>query len=339
MITSTLTVCSYGEINLNCGCPSQRVAKRCFGAQLMLNPELVQQIVLAMQRRVQCGITIKCRIGIDDLDSYEDLRTFINTSCLQTGVRKVVLHARKAVSGLNTKQNRAVPPLHHSIAHQLAKDYPDIQFVLNGGVQALDEAAQHLQPDWLYRYDPSNPFNDVHWSVLGKRALENADSDQFIALPAVHGVMLGRSAYNNPLLLANADSQFYGLRDPCLSRRMILERYMDYCDFVQSDAGPEKVIPASSHAHGHGHAEDKVSKVTCAILLNAMRNVINQVKHVNKFRQELNDVYVSEVRRLGGKDVANPSARLVIDQAMQVLDQDELDAPLGNMDFYPDAVE
>eukprot|EP00981_Chlorochromonas_danica_P015302 scaffold11566_cov156-Ochromonas_danica.AAC.2 len=337
---------SYAEFNLNCGCPSQRVAKKCFGAQLMLQPTLVQEIVKTIQRRVSTPITIKCRVGIDEQDSYADLCHFIEETCLRTGVKKVILHARKAITGLNTKQNRAVPPLHPTLAHQLVKDYPDLTFVLNGGIQDVVDGSNHIEPKtWTFPFNPLDPYHSTYWTVLGKRVLDTSTpssssivsapnvEDEILAsglqLPGVHGVMLGRAVYNNPLVLAQADSRVYGKRDPCLTRRQILERYMDYCDYMQSEQGPARLVS------GHDKKEPRVSKITCSILLNAMRNVINHVKHVNKYRQQLNDIYIEEVNRLGGKDVANPSARLVIEGAMEALDEEELDAPLGDVEFYP----
>lgn len=311
----------------------------------MFQPDLVQEIVKTIQRRVSTPVTIKCRIGVDDLDSYDSLKHFVTQTCVLTGVKKVVLHARKAISGLNTKQNRAVPPLCYNVVHQLAKDFPDIAVVLNGGVQTLEDTEKLLNDAFLYDYDPSNSYNDIHWNVLGKRDFGTSQCDDSldgslassplrVELPPVHGVMLGRAVYNNPLLLCTADSRFYRQRDPCLSRRQILERYMDYCDQMQGDStAPTRVVSSSAKK------EAKEVKITCSILLNAMRNVINQVKNVNKYRQVLNDVYVEEVRRLGGKDVhANPSARTVIEEAMRVLDPDQLDAPLGDVDFHPHAL-
>eukprot|EP01035_Chromulina_nebulosa_P002734 gene2734-3723_t len=195
----------YGEINLNCGCPSQRVAKKCFGAKLMLQPDLVRQIVSSMSRRVSIPVTVKCRIGADDMDSYEELTRFISEAH-QGGANKFIIHSRKCLlSGLTTKQNREVPPLRYEVVHRLVRDFPELKFVLNGGINTLADAQLHMDPAG-YRFEEES-------------------------LPAVHGVMIGRAAYSNPLLLCNVDSVFYGEKDPCLSRRQILQRYIEYCEW------------------------------------------------------------------------------------------------------------
>lgn len=123
---------NYSEINLNCGCPSPRVKKYCFGASLMLQPDLVREITYSMQRKSNLPVTVKCRIGVDNVESYEELSSFIQTVSLG-GVNKFVIHARKCLlNGLTTKQNREVPPLKYEVVHKLVEDFPDLKFVLNG---------------------------------------------------------------------------------------------------------------------------------------------------------------------------------------------------------------
>jgi tRNA-dihydrouridine synthase A len=264
----------YGEINLNCGCPSQRVAKRCFGAKLMLEPEHVREIVHTMQRRSLKPITVKCRIGADDKDSYEDLLHFIRCAN-EGGVKKFIIHSRKCLlSGLTTKQNRDIPPLKYEVVHRLVRDFPDLTFILNGGIQSFHQAKSHLDMEgqslWGNDHEP---------------------------LPPVHGVMIGRMAYHNPVAFATADSTFFGVRDPGLTRRQILERYIDYCEWCQVE-GPSRILK--------GHKQ----MVTTSVLVNSMRNVICGIKHVQKFRAALNDIYVAKTRGVNG--CANPSPREVV---------------------------
>lgn len=261
----------YGEINLNCGCPSERVARHCFGARLMLDPDLVRRIVYSMQRRVSIPVTVKCRIGVDAKDSYEDLTQFIALAH-QGGANKFIIHARKCINGLSTKQNRDIPPLKYDVPRRLVRDFPELQFVVNGGVQSLEEASQH--------------FTD----------LVSLDNE---VLPAMHGVMIGRLAYNNPVSLCRADSMFYGERDPCLSRRQIIERYLEYCDWIQSEDGPHRFTKSG-----------KKQITSSMLLINAMRNVINGIPCVQKFRTALNDHYVEQLHL--NPNEANPNPRIVV---------------------------
>lgn len=152
----------------------------------MLQPDLVREIVYSMQRRVSIPVTVKCRIGADELDSYDDLLNFIR--CANSGgVKKFVIHSRKCLlSGLTTKQNREIPPLKYEVVHRLINEFPDLQFVLNGGIQSFEEAKVHINKSgYLHHLDDNN--NEM--------------------LPPVHGVMIGRTAYNNPLTFCTADSE------------------------------------------------------------------------------------------------------------------------------------
>lgn len=226
----------YSEINLNCGCPSQRVSKRCFGAKLMEEPDLVREIISSMQRRVDIPVTIKCRIGTDCKDSYDDLCSFIRIAN-SGGCQKFVIHARKCfLNGLTTKQNRDIPPLRYDVAHKLVEDFPDLAFVMNGGIVTFDQALAHLNPSGYYAAI-SAPISDtpIDSAVaqsqafsLGREALESSifscEKEDNGFLPPMHGVMVGRAAYSNPLMFASADSTFFGVRDPYLSRRQLLGR-------------------------------------------------------------------------------------------------------------------
>jgi tRNA-dihydrouridine synthase A len=180
----------YREINLNVGCPSDRVQEGRFGACLMAEPRLVADCVAAMRRAVAIPVTVKCRIGIDDQDDDEDLETFVSTVA-QTGCRTFILHARKAwLEGLSPKENREVPPLNYERVYRLKKHHPELTIVINGGIASLSEALDHL----------------AH----------------------VDGVMLGRAAYHTPWLLSEADHEILGDPPSSLARRDVVERMMDY---------------------------------------------------------------------------------------------------------------
>ncbi len=162
----------YDEINLNIGCPSDRVQAGRFGACLMAEPQLVADCVAAMRNAVSLPVTVKCRIGIDDQDSEADFARFIEIVAA-AGCHTFIVHARKAwLNGLSPKQNRDVPPLDYGRIYRLKAARPDLAIVVNGGIAALDEAEAHL----------------AH----------------------VDGVMLGRAAYQNPALLLAVDERFFG---------------------------------------------------------------------------------------------------------------------------------
>lgn len=302
---------SFNEINLNCGCPSQRVAKKCFGAKLMLDPDLVRQIVHQMQRRTSLPVTVKCRLGVDDADSYPELTQFIR-SAHEGGTSKFIIHARKCLlNGLSTKQNRDIPPLHYDVVHRLVRDFPGFMFVLNGGIQTFEQGVQHFNS---YEYADMVVGQPIVSTFSGDDAatLQSVRIETIEQLPGVHGVMIGRAAYNNPLMFATADSTFHGVSDPCLSRRQILERYMTYCDWAQSDAGPKRTV------------KGKDQSVSTMSLLNSMRNIIHGIKNVAQFRQILNDEYMRLV-----KQNTHPSTREIIEKAMEAVLEEDLDAPLG----------
>jgi tRNA-dihydrouridine synthase A len=180
----------YDEINLNVGCPSDRVQEGRFGACLMGEPALVADCVAAMRNRVRLPVTVKCRIGIDDQDSEADLERFV-TAVAGAGCRTFIVHARKAwLKGLSPKENREVPPLDYGRVYRLKAAHPEIEIVINGGIASLDEAEAHLQK--------------------------------------VDGVALGRAAYQNPYLLAEADRKLFGDTGTPPTRRAVLERLIPY---------------------------------------------------------------------------------------------------------------
>ena len=182
----------YDEINLNVGCPSDRVQEGRFGACLMAEPELVADCVAAMRRRVAMPVTVKCRIGIDDQDSEATLQRFVDVVA-DAGCGTFVVHARKAwLQGLSPKENREIPPLDYDRVFRLKADRPQLEVVLNGGIQSVEEAAAHLDK--------------------------------------VDGVALGRAAYQNPYLLAEVDGAVFGSADAVPSRRQVLEQLVPYVE-------------------------------------------------------------------------------------------------------------
>jgi tRNA-dihydrouridine synthase A len=162
----------YDEINLNVGCPSDRVQSGRFGACLMREPALVADCVTAMRAAVSIPVTVKCRIGVDDQDPEHSLRTLID-ACATAGVTVFAVHARKAwLDGLSPKENRDIPPLDYPLVYRIKQERPDLTILVNGGIENLEQAESHL----------------AH----------------------VDGVMLGRAAYQNPALLAEVDARFFG---------------------------------------------------------------------------------------------------------------------------------
>jgi tRNA-dihydrouridine synthase A len=162
----------YAEINLNVGCPSDRVQSGRFGACLMQEPALVAECVAAMREAVSIPVTVKCRIGVDDQDPEQALRNVIGL-CARAGVKTFAVHARKAwLEGLSPKENREVPPLDYDLVYRVKREHPKLKILLNGGINTLDEAQAHL----------------AH----------------------VDGVMLGRAAYHSPAMLADVDMRFFG---------------------------------------------------------------------------------------------------------------------------------
>ncbi|MBY8075204.1 tRNA dihydrouridine(20/20a) synthase DusA [Vibrio fluvialis] len=183
----------YDEINLNVGCPSDRVQNGRFGACLMAEPDLVAQCVAAMKEVVDIPVTVKTRIGIDDQDSYEFLTNFVTLVSDKGGCEQFTIHARKAwLSGLSPKENREIPPLDYPRAYQLKQDFPHLTIAVNGGVKTLAEAKEHLQH--------------------------------------LDGVMIGREAYQSPYLLAEVDQQIFGLDTPVMKRSQVVQEMYPYIE-------------------------------------------------------------------------------------------------------------
>ena len=180
----------YDEVNLNIGCPSERVQKGAFGACLMREPGLVGACVAEMRAAVRIPITVKCRIGVDDQDPCDALFGFVD-KVARAGCETFVVHARKAwLKGLSPKDNRDIPPLDYDLVYTLKRERPDLTVIINGGITTLDEAKTHLGH--------------------------------------VDGVMMGRAAYQSPWLLAEVDSTLFAAPRPVATRRAAVEAFMPY---------------------------------------------------------------------------------------------------------------
>ena len=210
----------YDEVNINVGCPSDRVLSGSFGACLMKEPKLVAQCVEAMIERCDIPITVKHRIGIDDMESYDQLSDFISLIS-QKGCQHFIVHARKAwLTGLSPKENRTIPPLNYSWVYQLKKDFPKLKFTINGGIETCQDIEGHLDH--------------------------------------VDGVMLGRSIYHNPFLLEQIEVEIFKSKESTLDREHILRQFMSYIA-EQSKLGVP-VRSMSRHILGlyHGEANAKL---------------------------------------------------------------------------------
>ena len=237
----------YDEVNLNCGCPSDRVQNGMIGACLMAHPQKVADAYAAMQDVVDIEVTIKHRIGIDDMDDYQGLVDFVGTIA-DRGCRTFIVHARKAwLKGLSPKENREIPPLQYPSVYQLKQDFPDLSIVINGGVKTIEDTLSHLTQ--------------------------------------VDGVMIGREAYSNPYLLASIDQQLFGSQQAIITRQQVAERYIDYCK--QHVANGTRLHHMSRHMLGlfqgekgarafRRHISENAHKADANIdiLINALRYVV-----------------------------------------------------------------
>jgi tRNA-dihydrouridine synthase A len=207
----------YDEINLNVGCPSDRVQSGRFGACLMAEPELVAECVRAMARVISVPVTVKCRIGIDEQDSEVDFQRFVETVA-DAGCGVFIVHARKAwLSGLSPKENREVPPLDYARVYRLKSARPDLRIVLNGGIETLGASLAHLQH--------------------------------------VDGVMLGRAAYQTPYLLAEVDRVLFGETAEPISRSIALQGMLSYVEAHLARGG--RLNNITRHVLGLYHGEPR----------------------------------------------------------------------------------
>ena len=180
----------YDEINLNCGCPSERVQRGAFGACLMAEPQLVADGVKAMRDAVSIPVTVKHRIGIDRVERYEFVRDFVGTVA-EAGCTTFIVHARNAwLQGLSPKENREIPPLRYELVHRLKHDFPQLNIVLNGGLNTDEQLARELR--------------------------------------LLDGAMIGREAYHNPWWLASWDERYFGAAPSTLTREDVEAQMVDY---------------------------------------------------------------------------------------------------------------
>ena len=205
----------YDEINLNCGCPSERVQRGAFGACLMAEPQLVADCVKAMVDVVSVPVTVKHRIGIDKTDSYDFVRDFVG-AVSQAGCSTFIVHARSAwLKGLSPKENRDIPPLRYSLVYQLKTDFPHLNIVINGGITSHAQITEQLQ--------------------------------------LLDGVMVGREAYHNPWLLASWDADFFGVTPSSLTREDVEAQMCDYMAQEFSEHGtPHSTIARHMLGLRHG---------------------------------------------------------------------------------------
>lgn len=193
----------YSEVNLNVGCPSDRVQKGRFGACLMKEPDLVAECVRAMAQ-TDIPITVKSRIGVDHQESYEALKHFVSLVA-SAGCRTFIIHARKAwLKGLSPKQNREIPALQYDLVYRLKQDFPALEIVINGGINKHSDIRAHLHK--------------------------------------VDGVMLGREIYSNPYFLADIDSRYFGAGETIQTREEIIDAMIEYIRVEQSNGTPLKYI-------------------------------------------------------------------------------------------------
>ena len=204
----------YDEINLNCGCPSERVQRGAFGACLMAEPKLVADGVKAMLDVVNVPVTVKHRIGIDKTDNYSFVSDFVGTVA-EAGCKTFIVHARNAwLQGLSPKENRDIPPLRYGVVHQLKKDFPHLQMVVNGGITTTDQVQEQLQ--------------------------------------LVDGVMVGRAAYHNPWWLSQWDVAFEGKPERAISREVVEAQMVSYME-QQARTNGTSWYAIASHMLGLRH--------------------------------------------------------------------------------------
>jgi len=210
----------YDEININVGCPSDRVQSGSFGACLMQTPDTVAQCIEAMGGVVDTPLSVKSRIGVDDMQNYEELTNFIEI-VNNAGCDNFVIHARKAwLQGLSPKENRTVPPLNYDWVYRVKKDFPKLTIGINGGITSLNEVNEHLSH--------------------------------------VDNAMLGRAAYHQPYLLANVDQEIHQNSRPVISREQVLLEFVAYMKKQQANSVPVRSM--TRHILGLYHAQPNAKK-------------------------------------------------------------------------------
>jgi len=200
----------YDEVNINVGCPSDRVKNGNFGACLMLQPERVIRCVEAMAKAVDIPVTVKHRIGVDEKDQYEDMYDFVTQVANAGGCQRFTVHARKAwLQGLSPKENRTIPPLRYDEVWRLKQELPELVIEINGGIKTIDEVCEHLEH--------------------------------------VDAVMLGRAAYDTPYMFAEVDQRLYGSEAPIKTRQEVVEEMITYLDERRANDPNFKMHHATRH--------------------------------------------------------------------------------------------
>lgn len=210
----------YDEVNINVGCPSDRVQSGSFGACLMNTPQVVAQCVDAMRQSCDIAVSVKSRIGVDEMESYRELADFVSMVA-DVGCDNFIIHARKAwLQGLSPKENRTVPPLNYAWVYQLKKDFPQLTIGINGGIMTIDESLEHLH--------------------------------------SVDSVMLGRVAYHQPYLLSEVDEKIYQKTPNILSREQVLLHFIEYMKNQSVQGVPIRSM--TRHILGLYHAQPNAKK-------------------------------------------------------------------------------
>ena len=200
----------YDEVNLNIGCPSNRVQGGGFGAVLMKDPKLVSSCIKSVKKKIKIPVSIKCRIGVDDMDEYKDLNLFIEQAS-DAGCKIFIIHARKAwLKGLSPKDNRNLPPLNYERVYRVKEEFPDLEIILNGGIEEVSQCNEHLE--------------------------------------FVDGVMMGRKAYDNPYQMIEVDSLFFGLPKQAKTRKEIFLDFIPY--IMKQISTGEKIHLITRHLMG-----------------------------------------------------------------------------------------
>jgi tRNA-dihydrouridine synthase A len=245
--------CGYDEINLNVGCPSDRVQSGRFGACLMAEPQLVAECIAAMCNTLTIPVTVKTRIGIDNADSYESLAGFIDT-VMDAGCKTFIIHARKAyLQGLSPKDNRSIPPLKYDYAYRIKQQFPQLEIVLNGGISDLDSCAAHLEQ--------------------------------------VDGVMLGRAVYHDPYLLAGVDRRFFDATSTIPGREEVARLMLPYIERELNAGTPLKHIarhmlglfqgvPGARHWRRHLSTHAVSAGAGCEVILEALEKTTRVAREI-----------------------------------------------------------
>ena len=210
----------YDEVNINVGCPSDRVLSGSFGACLMKEPDLVAQCVESMIQKCDIPVTVKHRIGIDEMESYNQLSDFVDRIG-DKGCKHFIVHARKAwLTGLSPKENRTIPPLNYPWVYQLKKDFPKLKFTINGGIENCEDITEHLDK--------------------------------------VDGVMLGRSIYHNPFLLDKIERLIFQNKNRSIDREQILKKYISYINDQTQKGVPIRSMTRHISGLYHGESNAKL---------------------------------------------------------------------------------